>query len=145
MSSIFLRKNKKLSVPADVIQHDKKHKLSPDEWTEIEDNIDNIFIAKKTEEKNSFSTNNYKVGIQTQSGNYYALVIGINRHDNLICTAMKTTKNGAIAFVEEIGKKDKRKNPSMMPSSQPTAPISNSANSVVSHSQGSNNIISYID
>ena len=137
-------KNKKLSVPADVIQHDKKHKLSPDEWTEIEDNIDNIFIAKKTEEKNSFSTNNYKVGIQTQSGNYYALVIGINRHDNLICTAMKTTKNGAIAFVEEIGKKDKRKNPSMMPSSQPTAPISNSANSVVSHSQGSNNIISYI-
>ena len=137
-------KNKKLSVPADVIQHDKKHKLSPDEWTEIEDNIDNIFIAKKTEEKNSFSINNYKVGIQTQSGNYYALVIGINRHDNLICTAMKTTKNGAIAFVEEIGKKDKRKNPSMMPSSQPTAPISNSANSVVSHSQGSNNIISYI-
>lgn len=137
-------KNKKLSVPADVIQHDKKHKLSPDEWTEIEDNIDNIFIAKKTEEKNSFSTNNYKVGIQTQSGNYYALVIGINRYDNLICTAMKTTKNGAIAFVEEIGKKDKRKNPSMMPSSQPTAPISNSANSVVSHSQGSNNIISYI-
>ena len=137
-------KNKKLSVPADVIQHDKKHKLSPDEWTEIEDNIDNIFIAKKTEEKNSFSINNYKVGIQTQSGNYYALVIGINRYDNLICTAMKTTKNGAIAFVEEIGKKDKRKNPSMMPSSQPTAPISNSANSVVSHSQGSNNIISYI-
>lgn len=136
--------NLKLSVPANVIQHDKKHTLRPDEWQEIEENIDNIFIAKKTDRKNSYSENNYNIGIKTPNGNYYALTIGINRHDNLVCTAMKNTKNGVEAYVEERGKKDKKKSLSMMPTSQPSAPVGNNTNSVASHSQDSNNIIAYI-
>lgn len=37
----------KLSVPANVVSHDEKHTLTPDDWQEIADNIDNIFVAKK--------------------------------------------------------------------------------------------------
>ncbi len=137
--------NYRLSVPADVLVHDNKHALTPSEWVEIENNIDNIFIAKKTDEANSFSTNNYKVGMQTDKGEYYGLVIGINKKDNIVCTALKfNTKNSLEAFVDERGKKDKKKNLSMMPTSQPSASVSNNANSVASHSKGSNNIIPYI-
>ena len=57
---------------------------------------------------------------------------------------MKNTKNGVEAFVDERGKKDKKKNPAMMPSSHPTAPVEQMPNSDVSHSQGSDNIIAYI-
>ena len=134
----------KLSVPANVVSHDEKHTLTPYDWQEIADNIDNIFVAKKTNKSNSYSTNNYKIGIKTNNGNYYGLIIGINKKDNYICTVLKNTKNGVEAFVDERGKKDKKKNPAMMPSSHPTAPVEQMSNSDVSHSQGSDNIIAYI-
>lgn len=134
----------KLSVPANVVSHDEKHTLTPDDWQEIADNIDNIFVAKKTNKSNSYSTNNYKIGIKTNNGNYYGLIIGINKKDNYICTVLKNTKNGVEAFVDERGKKDKKKNPAMMPPSHPTAPVEQMLNSDVSHSQGSDNIIAYI-
>lgn len=101
-------------------------------------------MAKKTNKSNSYSTNNYKIGIKTNNGNYYGLIIGINKKNNYICTVLKNTKNGVEAFVDERGKKDKKKNPAMMPSSHPTAPVEQMPNSDVSHSQGSDNIIAYI-
>lgn len=40
-------KTAKLSVPADTIRHDNKHELSATDWNEIENNIENIYIANK--------------------------------------------------------------------------------------------------
>ena len=139
--------DKNLYLPKTVVTHDNnRHQLTPDEWQEIADNIDAIFYARKSEENNSLSTNNYKIGIKTKNNNYYGLVIGINDFANYVCTALKfTTKNGVKAFVEDRGKKDKkRKSPSIRPTSQLSDSDSNNTVSVTTYSQDSDDIISYI-
>ena len=124
-------RNLKLSLPADIVRHDKKHNLEGEEWQELENNISNIFIANKINDKNSYGDNLYNFGIKTDKGNYYYVCIAINNKDNYIVTAAKNTKKGVEAYVTGKGK-----TPSKVPNAiPPVAPFSKVS---------SNNIITYI-
>ena len=124
-------KTAKLSVPADTIRHDNKHELSATDWNEIENNIENIYIANKVNDKSAFGDDLYNFGIKTQNGDYYYLCVAINRKDNYIVTAAKNTKNGVDSYVTGKGK-----TPAKVPNAlSPVAPFSQVS---------SNNIINYL-
>ena len=124
-------KNTKLSLPADTIKHDEKHNLTADDWQKIENNINNIYIANKVNDKRSFGDNLYNFGIKTQDGDYYYLCVALNNKDNYIVTAVKNTKKGVDSYVKGKGK-TLSKVPNALP---PVAPFSKVS---------SNNIIKYL-
>lgn len=113
-------KNLKLSLPADTIKHDEKHELTADDWNDIEQNINNIYIANKINGTSSFGNDLYNLGIKADNGSYYYLCIALNNKDNYIVTATKNTKSGVDSFVTGKGK-----TPSKVPNALlPVAPFS---------------------
>lgn len=125
-------KNAKLSLPADIVRHDKNdHDMTADDWREIEENIDNIYIANKSNGTSSYGNNLYIFGIKTDKDNYYYLCVAVNNKDNYIVTATKDHKNTVENHV--MGKiKTLSKVPNALP---PVAPFSK---------ESSDNIITYI-
>ena len=128
--------NYKLSIPAGVVTHSiNKHGMTAEDWEDVANNIDNIFIANKSNKNNAYSQDNYKVGIKTQNGNFYALTIGLNDFDNYICTAFKSTEKGVESFVTDKGKTPSKVHTESSKNLSIVAPLSK---------ESSNNIINYL-
>lgn len=128
--------NYKLSIPAGVVTHSiNKHSMTAEDWEEVTNNIDNIFIANKSNKNNAYSQDNYKVGIKTQKGDFYALTIGLNDFDNYICTAFKSTEKGVESFVTDKGKTPSKVHTESSKNLSIVAPLSK---------ESSNNIINYL-
>lgn len=128
----FQIKDLKLSLPADIVRHDlNEHNLTAENWQELEENIENIYIANKANGTSSYGNNLYVFGVKTQNDNYYYLCVAMNNKDNYIVTAVKDHKNTVESYVT-----GKNNTPSKVPNAlPPVAPFSK---------ESSDNIITYL-